>query len=76
MASTEDRIRKLAQENLGLDREVNFDTKLSESGVSSVDVVAFIKVIEKEFDLTIPSGDLAQIQGLRGLTEYLDTHAG
>ena len=76
MASTEDRIRKLAQENLGLDREVNFDTKLSESGVSSVDVVAFIKVIEKEFDLTISSGDLAQIQSLRGLTEYLDTHAG
>ncbi len=76
MTSTEDRIRKLAQENLDLGRELELDNTFSESEVTSMDAVAFIKVVNQEFDVSIPPEDLAQIQTFRNLVEYLDTHAG
>lgn len=76
MTSTEDRIRKLAQENLDLGRELELDTTFSESEVTSMDAVAFIKLVNQEFNVSIPPEDLAQIQTFRNLAEYLDTHAG
>ncbi|MDE0529537.1 MAG: acyl carrier protein [Truepera sp.] len=76
MTSAEDRIRKLAQENLDLGRELELDTTFSESEVTSMDAVAFIKLVNQEFNVSIPPEDLAQIQTFRNLVEYLDTHAG
>lgn len=76
MTSTEDRIRKLAQENLDLGRELELDTTFSESEVTSMDAVAFIKLVNQEFNVSIPPEDLAQLQTFRNLAEYLDTHAG
>jgi acyl carrier protein len=74
--STKDRIRSLVKENLEIDQELNFDAKFSEANVSSVDAIAFLKLINKEFNLTIPPEDFVQIQTLRELVAYLDTHAG
>lgn len=76
MTSTEDRIRKLAQDNLDLGRELELDTTFSESEVTSMDAVAFIKLVNQEFNVSIPPEDLAKIQTFRNLVEYLDTHAG
>jgi len=76
VTSTEDRIRKLAQENLDLGRELELDTTFSESEVTSMDAVAFIKLVNQEFNVSIPPEDLAKIQTFRNLAEYLDTHAG
>lgn len=76
MTSAEDRIRKLAQENLDLGRDLELDTTFSESEVTSMDAVAFIKLVNQEFNVSIPPEDLAQIQTFRNLVEYLDTHAG
>nr|ABE03933.1 SupB [Theonella swinhoei bacterial symbiont clone pSW1H8] len=76
VTSTEDRIRKLAQENLDLGRELELDTTFSESEVTSMDAVAFIKLVNQEFNVSIPPEDLAQLQTFRNLAEYLDTHAG
>ena len=76
MPSTKDRIRSLVKENLEIDQELNFDAKFSEANVSSVDAIAFLKLINKEFNLTIPPEDFVQIQTLRELVAYLDTHAG
>ena len=76
MPSTEDRIRTLVQAKLDLGQEVNFDAKLSDAGVSSVDILAFVKVIEKEFNVTIPSEDFVKVQNLRELVTYLDARAG
>ena len=75
MPSTEERIRTLVQAKLDLE-EVNFDAKLSDAGVSSVDILAFVKVIEKEFNVTIPSEDFVKVQNLRELVTYLDARAG
>ena len=76
MASTEDRIRTLITEHLDLGREPDFDARFSEAGVASVDAVAFFKVVEREFALTLSSDALATMQTLRDLVDYIDAHAG
>ena len=76
MTSTEDRIRTLLQDHLDLGREADLDTSFGDSGVSSVDAVAFIKQVEREFDITILPEDIGEFQTLRGLVEYVDSRAG
>ena len=55
MASVEERIRQLVDENLEVDgrplgRPLDLNTNLIEAGVSSMDAVAFMQVVSKEFD--------------------------
>ena len=76
MATTEDRIRELVRDNLDLDRNPNFDASLSDSGVSSVDAVAFMKVVSQEFGVEITPDDLAQIMNLRDLAAFIDSRTG
>ena len=76
MATTADRLRKLVDEHLDLGREPDFSTTLSDSGVSSVDAVAFIKLANQEFGVTVPPEDYARMQTLNDLAGYLDTHSG
>ncbi len=47
--ASEDRIKQLYQEQLG--RPANPTQSLADSGVSSVDAVAFIKVVGDEFNV-------------------------
>ena len=76
MATTADRLRELVDEHLDLGREPDFDTTFSDSGVSSVDAVAFIKLVNQEFDVTVPPEDYAKMQTLNDLAGYMDTHSG
>lgn len=76
MSSTEDRLKKLAQENLNLGHEPDFSVKFSESDVSSVDAVAFIKVVNSEFNITIPPADVAQLETLGSLADYIEQKTG
>lgn len=76
MSSTEDRLKKLDQENLDTGREPDLDIKFSDSGVSSVDAVAFIKLVSQEFNIAIPPEDYSQFQSLRDLAKYIDSRAG
>lgn len=76
MSSTEDRLRALAAEHLDVGEDLNFDVSLSDAGVSSVDTVAFLRVIIQEFDVSIPPDDYAQIRTMRDLVGYLDSRAG
>lgn len=76
MSSTEDRLMALANENLDTGREPDMDTRFGDSGVSSVDAVAFIKKVSQEFGLTIPPEDFSQFQSLRELASYLDSNSG
>ncbi len=74
--ASEDRIMELARNNLGLDREPGLDASFGDSGVSSVDAIAFMKVVGQEFGVEISADDLAQISTLRGLAEFVDSNAG
>ena len=76
MATTNERLKELVDEHLDLGHEADFDAKFSDSGVSSVDAVDFIKVVNQEFNLTIPPEKVAQMQTLGDLAGYLDANAG
>ena len=77
MASTEDRVRKLVQDNLEvdgkpLDLPQDLNSSLLEAGISSVDLVAFARVVAKEFNVTFSPEDCAKINSVRELVDYLD----
>jgi len=73
MSATETRLRELAAQHLGLDREPNFDGTLADSGVSSLNAVAFMKLVEKEFDLSISADQWAGIGTLGRLVDHIDS---
>jgi len=59
LATTEERIRKLVDDNLEIDgrpigRPLDLNGSLRDSGVSSVDFVAFVKVVGDEFGVNSP----------------------
>ena len=80
MASTEDRIRKLVAENLEVDgkslgSDVDLGVSLTEVGVSSMDVVAFTKVVAQEFNITFSREQCPTINNLQELVEFIDSQA-
>ena len=70
--SCQARMLELVDEHLDLGREPEWDGGLADSGVSSLDAVAFKKAIEKEFDVTIP---LECFDTLRKLVAFIDSKA-
>ena len=76
MSSTEDRIKQLADEHLGLGPDPDVDANLGEAGVSSVDAVGFFKVVNDEFSLGLAPEDCLQFKTLRLLADFIDARAG
>ena len=77
MATTEERIRKLVDDNLEIDgrpagRPLDLHSSLRDAGVSSVDFVAFTKVVAQEFNLNFTPEDCARYKTLGELIEFLD----
>lgn len=71
MASVEERIFELAQENLDLGRDPDWDLTFGESDVSSMDAVAFIKLLDQEFGIEIPPEELAEVDTMRKLAKVV-----
>ncbi len=76
MSSTDDRIRKLVDEHLGLGSDPDFNALLADSGVSSVDIVAFFKEANGAFSLSLQPEECLQFKTLRLLANYVDANAG
>ena len=76
MASVEERIFALAQENLDLGRDPDWDLTFGESDVSSMDAVAFIKLLDQEFGIEIPPEELAEVDTMRKLAAVVAGLAG
>ena len=72
MSSTEERIKNIVNDNLDIGREPNFDSKLGDSGVSSVDCIAFYKLVNQEFDLGLVAEECRQFETLRDLVKFID----
>ena len=75
MADTEQRIRAIIVEKLGVDeaditREASFTNDL---GADSLDTVELIMEFEKEFDLTIPDEDAEKIGTVGDAVDYVDS---
>ena len=80
MASTESRLRKLISENLEVDgqpvsADLDFSGSLADAGVSSMDLVAFVAVIQDEFNVKFAAEQCAELQSLSAVVEYLDSAA-
>lgn len=80
MATTEERLRKLVDENLEVDgrpigRELDASRTFSDAGVSSVDLVAFMKIVVDEFNVELTPGDCENFQTLGDLIAHLDAQA-
>ena len=76
MAGTESRIRALVNEHLALGHEPSLDRSFSDSGISSMNAVAFIRIVEREFGIQIPPEDCPQIGTLGKLVSYIDSASG
>lgn len=76
MAAVEDRIFDLAQENLDLGRDPDWDLTFGESDVSSMDAVAFIKLLDQEFGIEIPPEQLAEVDTMRKLAKVVEGLVG
>lgn len=76
MTTTERRLRALIDENFDLGREPNLDAGFSDAGVSSMDAVAFMRIVEREFGVSIPPEDSARIDSFRNLIAHLDSKTG
>jgi len=80
MASTAERIQKLVAENLEVDGQPvsvpdDLNANLSDAGVSSMEFVAFAKVIVAEFDVPLTPDDCAGFSTLKDLAAYIDGQA-
>ncbi len=78
MATTEERIRKLVDENLEIDgrpigRPLDLNSSLRDAGVSSVDFVAFTKLVGDEFGVNFTPDDCAKFTTMGELVEFLDS---
>ncbi len=81
MASTADRIKALVSENLEVDGQSvgpvdDLNTSLSDLGVSSVDIVAFGRVVVSEFGISMSAEDCADIPTLAALVDFVDAQSG
>ncbi len=80
MASTADRIKALVSENLEVDGKpvgpVNdLSSSLSDLGVSSVDIVAFGRLVVKEFGISMAAEDCGKIPNLAALVDFVDAQS-
>lgn len=81
MSSTEERIRALVDENLEIEgrpsgRPLDLDSSLRDSGVSSLDFVAFAKLVAQEFGVDVSMEECASINSVGELISFLDAKAG
>lgn len=77
MATTEERVRQLVSENLEVDGQPlalseDLNTNLSDLGVSSLDVVAFAKVVSKEFNINFTIEDCETVNTVQKLIDHID----
>ena len=80
MATTEERLRQLVDENLEVDgrsigQELDMNKNLADTGVSSVDFVAFMKVVASDFGVSMEPGDCEGFETLSDLIAFLDAKA-
>ena len=72
MASSEDLIREMFEENLG--RAANLDVSVADSGVSSLEAMAFIKAVGDAYGVALSPEEVAKFTTLRDFINYIDSH--
>ena len=81
MAATAERMKQLVASNLEVDGKPlgpDFDlgASLADAGVSSMDIVAFAKVVAQEFNVEITRENCPTLNSLQELVEAIDAREG
>ena len=78
MASIEERVKKIAVEQLGVKEEdVSNDSKfIDDLGADSLDTVELVMALEEEFETEIPDEDAEKITTIQEAVDYIKAHGG
>lgn len=69
-----DRLKELALENLDINEdEIDFENKISDYDVDSIDLVDFIMVIEDEFDIEFSDEELDEVETLSDIVSVIES---
>ncbi|MEE9376212.1 MAG: acyl carrier protein [Rhizobiaceae bacterium] len=76
MSDTEDRVRKIVVEHLGVEegKVVLNASFIDDLGADSLDTVELVMAFEEEFGVEIPDDAAETIQTVKNAVEYLDKH--
>ena len=78
MPSTEERVKTLINENLKVDGQPlnlpdDLNARLTTLGLSSLDVVAFGKMVAQEFNVTLTPEDCMKLDTVRKFIDFIDS---
>ena len=78
MASIEERVKKIAVEQLGVKEEdVSNDSKfIDDLGADSLDTVELVMSLEEEFETEIPDEEAEKITTIQQAVDYIKAHGG
>ena len=78
MASIEERVKKIAVEQLGVKEEdVSNDSKfIDDLGADSLDTVELVMALEEEFETEIPDEEAEKITTIQQAIDYIKAHGG
>lgn len=69
-----ERLKELAVENLDLNpSEIDFDSKISDLDIDSIDLVDFIMVIEDEYSVEFSDEELDEIETLADIVSVIES---
>jgi len=77
MASTDEKIKQIIVEQLGVDEaEVTATASfVDDLGADSLDIVELVMAFEEAFDMEIPDEDAEKIRTVQDAVDYISKHA-
>jgi acyl carrier protein len=78
MSNTEEKVRKIIVEQLGVSpEEVTLEASfIDDLGADSLDTVELVMALEEEFDMEIPDEDAEKIATVGDAIDYIEKHKG
>lgn len=69
-----EQLLKLAEENLDIETtDLDFESKISDMDIDSIDLVDFIMIIEEEFDIEFTDEELDEIETLSDIVSLIES---
>jgi acyl carrier protein len=78
MSSTEERVKKVVVEQLGVKEEevTNEASFVDDLGADSLDTVELVMALEEEFETEIPDEEAEKITTVQLAVDYVNAHSG
>ena len=75
MSSTEDRVKRIVGEQLGVgEEEVTLEASfIDDLGADSLDTVELVMAFEEEFEIEIPDEEAEKIATVKNAVDYIDS---